>query len=170
MVQQMNNRSKKLLKILQDRLGSVQRGAEVGVQFGKNAEAMLASFPGLFLYLVDCYDESVPAHPKHTVAEVEAEAHRRLARFPTRFEWLVEYSVVAAKSVPDGSLDYAFIDADHSYESVKQDIIAWLPKIGPGGILAGHDYSARFRGVKRAVNEAFGSRLHNVGDVWWVEL
>lgn len=49
-------------------------------------------------------------------------------------------SVEAARDFADASIDTAFIDACHEYESVKADIAAWRPKIGPGGIIAGHDY------------------------------
>lgn len=34
------------------------------------------------------------------------------------------------------------IDADHSYEGVKRDMIVWLPKVAPGGYVFFHDYSA----------------------------
>src|SRR5690606_11229810 len=50
-------------------------------------------------------------------------------------------SVAAAKHVPDGSLDFVYIDADHSYAGVRADIAAWRPKIRAGGIIAGHDYA-----------------------------
>ena len=65
-------------------------------------------------------------------------------------------SVEAAKHFKDNSLDFVFIDADHSYESIKEDIIAWLPKVKEGGILAGHDYHISgnsWKGVIKAVNE-----------------
>jgi predicted O-methyltransferase YrrM len=60
----------------------------------------------------------------------------------------------------DASLSFAFIDADHSYGAVKADIAAWKPKIKPGGMLAGHDFStADWPGVVRAVEEAFGPQI-----------
>jgi len=60
-------------------------------------------------------------------------------------------SVEASKLFKDKSLDFVFIDADHSYESVKEDITHWKPKLKPGCVLAGHDYYAP--GVKRAVQQ-----------------
>jgi hypothetical protein len=38
------------------------------------------------------------------------------------------------------SLDYVYIDADHSYKSVQEDLIAWYPKVKVGGLFAGHDW------------------------------
>ena len=53
------------------------------------------------------------------------------------------------------SLDFVFIDADHSYESVAKDIDAWRSKVKQGGFLAGHDFCATFSGVVNAVTERF---------------
>jgi cephalosporin hydroxylase len=72
------------------------------------------------------------------------------------------HSVQAAKLFDDESIDFIFIDADHKYESVKADLLAWYPKVKQGGIIAGHDYIAapqdnlKFNlGVSRAVDEFF---------------
>jgi predicted O-methyltransferase YrrM len=62
-------------------------------------------------------------------------------------------SVSASKMYADESLDAVFIDADHRYESVKADILAWMPKVKKGGILAGHDYILAHSGVILAVDE-----------------
>lgn len=40
----------------------------------------------------------------------------------------------------DESLDYIYIDANHAYDYVKQDIELWYPKLKKGGLFAGHDY------------------------------
>jgi hypothetical protein len=66
-------------------------------------------------------------------------------------------SVDAAAWHEDGSVDFCFIDALHTYESVKTDIAAWLPKMRHGsGVLAGHDLNAHYPGIEQAVREAFG--------------
>lgn len=49
-------------------------------------------------------------------------------------------SMEAVQKFENESLDFVFIDGSHEYEDIKDDIIHWLPKVKPGGILAGHDY------------------------------
>ena len=78
----------------------------------------------------------------------------------------------ASKEVEDESIDIVFIDADHSYEGVKNDIIYWAPKVKSGGVICGHDYGLdRFPGVKKAVLEFFDEELIQVesDNVWWIE-
>lgn len=60
-----------------------------------------------------------------------------------------------AKDFADKSIDFCFIDANHTYDFVRRDIAAYLPKMKPGGIIAGHDYNLCHPGVMQAVNEAF---------------
>lgn len=61
-------------------------------------------------------------------------------------------SVEASKQFADKSVDFIFIDANHEYEAVKKDILAWMPKLKDGGIIAGHDYNT-MGGVNKAVDE-----------------
>jgi predicted O-methyltransferase YrrM len=74
-------------------------------------------------------------------------------------------SLEAAKYFNDGEVDFVFIDGAHDYDNVKADIAAWLPKLKPDGILAGHDYCANYPGVIKAVKEA-GFDYYLMGDVW----
>ena len=63
-----------------------------------------------------------------------------------------------AAKVMGGEWDFVFIDADHSYDGCRRDIELWLPRVKPGGTIAGDDYSAEvFPGVVQAVWEAFGA-------------
>lgn len=66
------------------------------------------------------------------------------------------FSHVAAERIENGSLDVVYIDADHSYGGVIRDLTCYAPKIGPGGLIMGHDYTIHPRvdfGVVRAVND-----------------
>lgn len=65
-------------------------------------------------------------------------------------------SMEAVRLFSDESVDFVFLDAFHSYEAVRDDITHWLPKVRPGGVLAGHDYfreRAVWPGVRKAVDE-----------------
>lgn len=69
---------------------------------------------------------------------------------------IFKQSVNDASNLMDESIDLVFIDAQHAYEYVKQDLDAWFPKIKKGGIIAGHDYNFRWREhVMKALNERF---------------
>lgn len=69
-----------------------------------------------------------------------------------------EHSQMAPNRYEDRSLDFVFIDADHSYDEVKKDIECWYPKVKLGGIIAGHDYYNSYQ-VQRAVKNTIGENI-----------
>ena len=153
-----------------NRRGLVGEGAEIGVKLGRYSEWLLDNWRGARLISIDPWLEDAPEsyRDRANVAQDEQDHfHRetveRLARFGDRSVVWRTTSVEAAADVPDGSLDFAYIDARHDYASVLEDLAAWLPKVRPGGIIAGHDYvdgelvQGDF-GVKPAVDEFFGAR------------
>jgi hypothetical protein len=70
--------------------------------------------------------------------------------------YIISKSHEAAKEFDNFSVDSIFIDAGHSYESVKKDIECWYPKMKKNSIISGHDYTEGWPGVMKAVNEFFG--------------
>lgn len=74
-------------------------------------------------------------------------------------------SIEASKFYEDESLDFVFIDAAHDYESVKQDIETWLPKVKPGKFLGGDDYN--IIGVREAVHSTLGFKIVKKGNSEW---
>jgi cephalosporin hydroxylase len=62
-------------------------------------------------------------------------------------------SLQAAQTYADNTIAFVMLDASHEYEDVKADILAWLPKVQSGGILAGDDYHHTWPGVVQAVTE-----------------
>lgn len=76
-------------------------------------------------------------------------------------------SVEAAKLYDDGSLDFVFIDADHTKEGIAGDLKSWYPKIKVGGVLAGHDYD--YPQITEALKSFFeGKRYEVIPPNTWV--
>ena len=63
-------------------------------------------------------------------------------------------------------IDLLYIDGCHLYESVKGDIIDWMPKVKKGGIIAGDDYGGEFWGVQKAVEELVPNFTVKMGNQW----
>lgn len=153
---------------------------EVGVYFGKSLAYMaecLASRPDVRVYAVDHFcgetvtglNTWVTDDVKSVEGPFSAFAKAMLFHAPQAFERanvLRCGSAMAARLFEDASVDMVFIDADHSYESVLADIRAWLPKMKPGGLLAGHDHMSAWPGVERAVSEAFPKAYTVQGTSW----
>lgn len=72
----------------------------------------------------------------------------------------------AAKLFEDGSVDFLFIDGDHTYDGVGKDIRRWLPKMRPNSVIAGHDYD--WSEVKRAVDELFADHEIQTSATSWL--
>ena len=121
-------------------------GAEIGVHRGTFSGRMLTMIPNLTLYAVDCW---VGRYAKY-----EEAARTSLAHHP-KCTVIKGFSVDVAETIPNGSLDFVYIDSNHFYESVKEDIEAWAPKVRSGGIVSGHDYIAGRKTVQviEAVDE-----------------
>lgn len=77
-------------------------------------------------------------------------------------------SLEAASTYNDNSLDLVFLDAEHDYNNVREDILAWLPKVKFGGVLAGDDYASNWPGVVRAVNELLPSAQSSDLNSTWI--
>ncbi len=146
-------------------------GAEIGVYNGDTTCELLKVFPALSMVCVDPwvgYNGYCDYGTKELEGEFRTFERTVLDVFPGRVRVLKLMSCDAAVRVSDGTLDFVFIDANHSYPSVRGDILVWEPKLRQGGIMFGHDYS---NGVARAVNEIFGDQVHSDEDMmWWVQV
>lgn len=92
---------------------------------------------------------------------------QKVARFGQRATVTRMPSTQAAQAFGDATLDLVFIDANHERGHVMSDILAWLPKVRQGGVLAGHDYDVA-GGVNEAVGESFAcAAVSFLPDVWF---
>ena len=141
---------------------------EVGSWKGRSTVAMcegLRAGSGATLWAVDTFagdpDVAETAGPIDQEA-IAAEFAKNTAGYDC-LRVIVADSVQAAAEFDDGSLDWVFIDADHSYAAVVADIAAWAPKLKPGGLLSGHDYGRA--GVTDAVHRSFRA-VDQAASIW----
>jgi len=142
-------------------------GCEVGLEKGKNAVQMFDNIPGLKLYGVDPYKQHSQCNYAYVAEMRKWDEHylngckkQALNRMTGRnFELLQDFSEDAAKKVEYNSLDFVYIDGDHSYDMAMLDVILWGQRVKKGGIISGHDYyydknkEGRRAKVTQAIND-----------------
>lgn len=115
-------------------------GAEIGVFQGAYSHRLLRFCPGLKLYGVDIweiYDGYKDYQPRH-MASAYQKAQENVKGFDCTL--IKGWSTEVVKQFKDESLDFVFLDGNHSYEYVVADIAAWSKKVRKGGIIYGHDF------------------------------
>ena len=142
-----------MIQFVKDNLEGTLTGAEVGVAQCTNANSILRNLD-CSLYLIDSWEADFTI--EHAMSKLEGDAN-----------FTKSDSVEGASRFPDGLFDFVYIDADHTYEGVKRDIIAWLPKVKTGGVIGGHDYSVEYTGVMNAVNELVPEATIIKTDWYW---
>jgi len=165
------------IEFIKDTFGTISLiGVEVGVQKGRHSEEILKALNVKELWLVDIWDEyNMLVEDQNLVLnfkEYESVVRKKFKN-DERIRIIKECSVVASKSFNDYYFNFVYIDANHNYGSVKEDIEAWFPKVNKGGIICGHDYNneeQKWKGVEEAVNEFV--KKHNLelhlGELdWW---
>lgn len=118
-------------------------GAEIGVWKGEFSAALLEGNPQLHLLCVDPWQTYADWQDgKNGEQRKIDKAHQSaLARLAGLHCTVVrKFSAEAAEDVPDGSLDFIYVDANHGYDAVINDLTAWSPKVKRGGGIFGHDY------------------------------
>lgn len=129
------------------------KGAEIGVFDGHYAELLCQNIPGVKLYGIDCW-EVYRGYRDHKFQKSMDEAYLKavIKMIPFNTQLIKLYSDQAFKLFPDEYFDFVFIDGNHAYEYVKQDIAFWGPKVKRGGIISGHDYYVTHTGNVGVIN------------------
>lgn len=116
-------------------------GCEIGVEQGINSERILKDWKGKLLCVDIWLNETF-----------YNEAKERLNN--ERVNLIRLDSKTAAQTIENGSLDWVYIDDDHSYNGVKTSFYSWFEKVRVGGIVSGHDYGVNdCIGVKEFIDE-----------------
>jgi hypothetical protein len=120
------------------------KGVEVGSFKGEYAKEILSCWDGK-LYLVDVWRE-LDIKEYHDLTNqvnyksIMADCFDNIKDNEDRCFMIRAKSEHAVDLFEDESLDFVYIDANHKYDAIKQDIELWFPKVRKGGIVSGHDY------------------------------
>lgn len=133
-------------------------GVEIGVCHGFSTEYFLKNCPNIKrIYAVDPYPTFVDWDGTRVTAERQQETKERcfvrLTPFLDRTTIVYDTSSNFSLSLQDDSLDFVFIDGDHSYEATLNDCLTYWPKVKNGGMFAGHDIN--LPSVDKALREFF---------------
>jgi hypothetical protein len=119
------------------------KGVEIGVFKGEFSKNVLQNWEGT-LYMVDVWRplgaeyEDASNHREHI--DAFQETMENIKGMEDRGIMIRATSEIAAGMFDDESLDFIFIDANHAYDFVVEDINLWFPKLKKGGVFSGHDY------------------------------
>jgi predicted O-methyltransferase YrrM len=163
------------------RLNRPLRILEVGTWLGTTAMAMADALREVRVHCVDTW-EGTPSDCTGRMAEMAGGAENVHAEFLRRigdrldktiFPWRKSSAEAAAMSWP-GGFDLIFIDAEHTYEALKAQILEWWLHLNDDGVMCGHDLHVHgYDGVGQAVRELFGESytafgFHPQGCLWRV--
>ena len=119
-------------------------GVEVGVCLAHTTEAFAKGIKNLKkLYAVDNYPTFVDWDGsdwnKDRQDLMKKAAQEKMLAHKDKVEFLHVSSEEFVKTIEDESLDFVFIDGDHSFEAALKDFQNYYPKVKKGGIFGGHD-------------------------------
>lgn len=135
------NRVNGLIDLINDANIAGKPMAEIGCWLGVSTQTFLHFKPSK-LYAIDIWglnEEYKEANwADLEINKVEEKFRSAMSEYDN-VEIIKDFSVNAAKTIADKSLHFVYIDAEHNYYKVMQDIATWLPKIVDGGYIGGHD-------------------------------
>jgi len=114
-------------------------GAEVGVRKGAFSKVLCEANPDLHMF---CVDPWMPYGGRKYTKEKQDHlyeiAQETLKPYDVTF--IRKTSMDAVKNFEYNSLDFVYIDGNHKFDFVMEDIIHWHRRVRPGGIVACHDF------------------------------
>jgi len=116
-------------------------GVEVGVAEGFYAEILCCANPGVKLYCVDAWQKYADYRDYISSSILDGfyeEAKVRLAPYDCTL--IRKFSMEAVQNFEPNSLDFVYIDGNHTLKYVVEDITEWSKRVRPGGIISGHDF------------------------------
>jgi hypothetical protein len=140
-------------------------GAEIGVFTGEFSNTIIKAVEPRILYLVDpwdlAYGDNYPdwgSYTQHgalkTARAVAETISRTTSNRKTKVEIVKQYAYDWLPSIPDGHLDWIYLDSSHAYEATLQELNFSRTKVKTEGIICGHDFAIGRNDMHHAVFRA----------------
>ena len=116
-------------------------GVEIGVFEGEFTEVLAKG--GFKIYGIDpwlVYEDYGTAKYQPKADSRYEITKKRLSPYPD-VTLIKDFSMEAVKKFENESLDFVYIDGNHQFRYVADDIYEWWKKVKKGGIICGHDYA-----------------------------
>ena len=127
-------------------------GLEIGTATGLNAKKMLTLLNIKHLYLIDPYGKYKDGDGEtRDYTQYIPIMEKKLEKYQNKITLYRETSIHAVTHFEDNSLDFIYIDGDHTYQNVSKELELYYPKVKSQGVMGGHDFSADFLSVIQAV-------------------
>ena len=164
------NRRKLRQKMLDEVMPKGGRCAEIGVWEGDFSAEILNFTQPRELVLIDPWDLLAPmsedhTHSQHSSATLMRQKYEQVTSILGRLQNCVVrkgFSAEVLETYPDNYFDWVYIDGNHMYDFVLQDILVSARKVRPGGIIAGDDLFWK-RDERMHVREAMREALQQLG-------
>jgi len=165
----MRDSSKNNFAMLLNELG-YKKGAEIGVEKGNFSEVLCQKIPGLALTCVDSWTQIPGYRERHNNNQDQFYKSTKERLAPYNCNIIKGFSMDVVKTIPDKSLDFVYIDANHEFQHCTNDIAEWSKKVRSGGIISGHDFNY-FRTPQELIHTKYvviaWTQAHNIRP-WFV--
>ncbi len=143
--------------------------AELGCFKGRSLASVadIIKAKNITVVAVDPFVSGIGLEDYFKKEDVKAAFLDTMRRFDLHPQVLCMSSHEASTHFEDKYFDFVFIDAEHTYECIRQDCQDWWPKVKSGGLLAGHD--VLWEAVARGLGDEFGHLvLTNWNNIWYI--
>jgi len=128
-------------------------GCEIGISSGVHVLQLLNNLNVKKLYMIDPYCKYVDGDGKIKSRRLKYfKMKKDLFKYRKKVKLIKKTSDDAVKFIPSG-LDFIYVDGNHSYKNIHDDLYNYYSKLKIHGVLGGDDYGTCFEGIKKAVDE-----------------
>jgi len=144
-------------------------GVELGVERGLYTITLARENPQAHIIGIDAW-QAYGDYRDHVSQEkingFYFDAVKRLQPF-NNVEFRREFSMDAVERFKNNELDFVYIDANHSFRYIAEDIVEWSKKVRAGGIVSGHDFRRWQRSFSCHVKDVVHAYTYSHGIKPW---